>query len=131
MNIATLTSSTLGRVMRVSLLAALLAALSLVGVSNASAAGPSVCKSTKYGKGCFHPHGDVVTVSDEKSDGVRPSVLWRTSYGRKGHCRLRVGRAARVCNYNMREGERIEFRLGLHGGAGRVTYLPWVGPVVI
>jgi hypothetical protein len=96
--------------------------VSLAGVSTAFAAERAACTTEKAGKGCFYPHGDHILVQDLKSDGARVSVQWVTSYGRRGTCRRGH------CNYNMRENERIQFRLVVRGGS-RVTRFPWVGPV--
>ena len=100
------------------------AVLALGGAADAAAA-DRICTTEKGGKACFQPHGDHFTVSDERANGAKPWVRWETSYGRKGICKPARGRATAHCNYNIRENERIRFRLELHGN-GRFTLYGWL-----
>jgi hypothetical protein len=100
------------------------AVLTLGAAADASAA-DRACTSEKGGKACFQPRGDHFTVSDERADGAKPWVRWETSYGRRGICKPAKGQATARCNYNLRENERIRFRLELHGG-GRFTAYGWL-----
>lgn len=63
--------------------------------------------------GCFDSYGDVITVSDRKTDGWAARVYWKTDYGRKGYCKVPSGKDSKVCNYNFRENRVVKFRLEL------------------
>jgi hypothetical protein len=106
-------------------LPAILTTALALGVAADAPAADRICTTEKGAKGCFQPHGDHFTVSDERADGAKPWVRWETEYGRKGICRPARGRATAHCNYNLRENMGIQFRLELHGG-GRFTAYEWV-----
>jgi hypothetical protein len=80
------------------------------------------CESTDEAQTCFFEFGDRFRVAHTKGDGVGARVEWRTDYGRRGVCRTE-------CNYNMREGRDLQFRLVLINGH-RVRKLPWRGAII-
>lgn len=74
---------------------------------------------TAAGKGCFSSYGDKFTMDDYKSDGLRVVAEWYTDYGRSGECHWSAGAdgGQGVCNYDMREDGRINFRVAVRNGA--------------
>ncbi|NHD18629.1 MULTISPECIES: hypothetical protein [unclassified Actinopolyspora] len=68
-------------------------------------------------RACFVSHGDHVVVWDEKKDGLTPLVRWNTDYYRSGECEFDGRNNPTDCNYNMKEGSRITFRILLHDGS--------------
>jgi hypothetical protein len=93
-------------------------------VVSASAPGPSagpVCDHLDGTTGCFYPAGDHFRVKDSKKDGWRPEVQWDAGY-RHGICRWSGRHAVTDCNYNLREGSRIHFRLYLRNGHAFKTH---------
>lgn len=70
-------------------------------------AAEKVCGGDPFGKACFYPYGDRITVWDTDSDGWRIQAKWRTSYGRTGVCAIQSGQEIRRCNYDMAEGRKI------------------------
>ena len=85
------------------------------------------CAELENAIGCFESSGDHVYVHDDAADGKRPSVQWRTSYGRSGQCTWDGTDYWTDCNYNMREDSWIEFRLLQHEvGGNQVWATGWV-----
>jgi hypothetical protein len=86
------------------------------------------CVSITGGRGCFFPDGDIILAEDTASDGWKVSVQWQTSYGRTGTCRFSGDHAQERCNYDMREGHEVKFRVKLTSGnrfkASRWAYMP-------
>ncbi|ONK09572.1 hypothetical protein [Streptomyces sp. MP131-18] len=70
------------------------------------------------GEACFHRNGDKFEVWDNESDGLRVVVEWYTDYGREGECHHTGGAGAELwCNYDMREGGELKFRVVTRNGA--------------
>jgi hypothetical protein len=63
--------------------------------------------------GCFDSSGDHIVVRDETVDGRFPVVEWETEYGRFGACQWTGTTTWTDCNYNLREGSPVYFRLVL------------------
>ena len=106
---------------RILTILAVLGAVYAVAATDAPAA-ERYCDSTDEAQTCFFSFGDRFRVAHTKGDGVGARVEWRTDYGRRGVCRTE-------CNYNMREGRTLQFRLVLIYGH-RVHKRPWTGAVI-
>ncbi|MFI0978091.1 hypothetical protein ACH4SP_13975 [Streptomyces sp. NPDC021093] len=82
--------------------------------------------------GCFQSNGDDIGVRDHRKDGLRAVVTWRTNYGRSGKCQeTRGGGKSTICNYNMKKGKKVQFKVDVRNGAnGRPkyssAYSPWL-----
>ncbi|MGW2015688.1 hypothetical protein [Streptomyces sp. NPDC001927] len=74
---------------------------------------------TAAGRGCFSSYGDKFTMDDYKADGLRVVAEWYTDYGRSGECHYTAGADANpgVCNYDMREDGKVNFRVAVRNGA--------------
>ncbi|MFD7323084.1 hypothetical protein ACFV9D_18635 [Streptomyces sp. NPDC059875] len=90
---------------------------------------------TAAGKGCFSSYGDKFTLDDYKADGLRVVVEWYTDYGRSGECHWTGGAdgGQGVCNYDMREDGRVNFRVAVRNGstAANTAATSWSGYVPI
>lgn len=90
---------------------------------------------TAAGRGCFSSYGDKFTMDDYKADGLRVVAEWYTDYGRSGECHHTAGAdgGQGVCNYNMREDGRINFRVAVRNGASATNSAAtsWSGYVPI
>ncbi|GAB2572698.1 hypothetical protein Aab01nite_81880 [Paractinoplanes abujensis] len=93
----------------------------------------SACTLYAYGAGCFEPNGDFFYVTDRLSDGHSAAVFWRNYYPgdtlyRNGACFNTAGvDTARVCNKNMREDSKVQFRVCAAEWSTKVTTVcsPW------
>ncbi len=96
-------------------------ATSVPAASAASAAETAqrkgTCAELTGAIGCFESVGDHIYVHDDVADGRRPSVQWRTDYGREGECTWTGTSYWTDCNYNMREDSYITFRLVQRSGS--------------
>lgn len=74
---------------------------------------------TAAGRGCFQSYGDKFVMDDYKADGLRVVAEWYTDYGRSGECHFTAGAdgGQGVCNYDMREDGRINFRVVVRNGS--------------
>jgi hypothetical protein len=88
-----------------------------------SPTGPISCITTPDGgaAACFQTSGDHIYVYDTKADGHHAVAVWRTSYGRTGTCTNMNSNGntydtEKNCNYDLNEGETIEFRADTREG---------------
>lgn len=97
--------------MKRTVLAAVAALALLVAVPTAQAAPKKYCVSDNHGAYvCFQPYDDVLWVKDTRRDGYAVSLVYETSYGRKGQCTNVEGKGVNTfCDLDMREGQRIRF----------------------
>ncbi|MFF0745086.1 hypothetical protein ACFYVL_32270 [Streptomyces sp. NPDC004111] len=82
--------------------------------------------------GCFQSNGDDIGVRDQRKDGLRAVVTWKTNYGRSGKCQeTRGGGKSTICNYNMKKGKKVRFKVDVRNGANgnpkfSSPYSPWL-----
>ncbi|TCP50099.1 hypothetical protein EV191_108188 [Tamaricihabitans halophyticus] len=113
---------------RAALLAMGISAVGLLGGAGQAAAEVSPKASCHGGTStgaeyCFHAKGDKISITNFNT-GYTYKVNWKTNYGRKGKCTNSGGHNHRVvCNYNMKEGKKITFRLEeYHNGKMRSAW---------
>lgn len=74
---------------------------------------------TWAGRAGFKDAGDHILVSDKQADGLRAVTEWKTDYGRSGTCHDDDGadNGDIICNYDMSESAKVNFRVVLRNGA--------------
>ncbi|TCP57333.1 hypothetical protein EV191_1011287 [Tamaricihabitans halophyticus] len=121
-----------GKTRKVGTAAVLAAGLMLAFAPAAAADGPThKChyhpSEDVRGWGCFQPHGDHIFVEDTAWEGYGVQVYWETNYGRSDVCRDVNGTSDGIkdCNYNMKEGKKLKFKVQLTNNGSVWTESGW------